>query len=104
MASSVQVSTTILNPTHKRFTQERIKLKLIRITKSTIKHTILLAVAISCIFPILWMISSALKTQATVFTDMSLIPMHPHFENFTEAWTKGKFGVYFLNSVFYTTG
>src|SRR5207249_3530197 len=49
-----------------------------------------------------WMISSALKTQATVFTDMSLIPAHPQFHNFADAWTKGKFSVYFFNSVFYT--
>jgi raffinose/stachyose/melibiose transport system permease protein len=102
MASSVHVSTDILNPVVRRFARERVTLKLIRVGKSTLKHSILLAVAISCLFPIVWMISSALKTQATVFTDMSLIPAHPHFMNFAEAWTKGKFGVYFFNSVFYT--
>ncbi len=103
MASSVTVSTDILNPQHNRFARERIFLRLIRAVKSTIKHTILLSVAISCIFPIAWMMSSALKTKATVFTDMSLIPLNPQFSNFAEAWTKGKFEIYFLNSVFYTT-
>lgn len=61
------------------------------------------AVAITCVFPLLWMFGSALKTQSTVFSDMSLIPRTMHWENFYLAWTKGGFGVYFLNSLFYTT-
>lgn len=65
-------------------------------------HTLLLAVAISAIFPLLWMFGSSLKTQATVFSDMSLIPQHPQWENFSIAWAKGNFGIYFLNSIFYT--
>lgn len=81
---------------------EQVYLKLYRISKSIVKHTILISVAISCIFPLVWMLSSALKTQATVFTDMSVIPSNPQFVNFMEAWTKGKFGMYFFNSVFYT--
>ncbi|MCG3206212.1 MAG: L-arabinose transport system permease protein AraQ [Elusimicrobia bacterium] len=92
----------ILYPVRKWFTVERISLRLWRVVKSTIKHTILISVAISCIFPLVWMFSSALKTNATVFTDMSLIPSDPQFINFAEAWTKGKFGVYFFNSVLYT--
>lgn len=59
-------------------------------------------VAIGCIFPLLWMFGSSLKTQETVFSDMSLIPKQPHWENFYLAWTKGNFGIYFLNSIFYT--
>ena len=70
--------------------------------RSTVAHVILGIVAISCIFPLVWMIASALKTQATVFTDMSIFPSHPHFSNFVDAWVRGKFGIYFFNSVFYT--
>jgi ABC-type glycerol-3-phosphate transport system permease component len=92
----------ILNPMRKRFTRERIFLKFWRVVKSSIKHSILIFVAISCIFPLVWMLSSALKTNATVFTDLSLIPSHPQFTNFADAWTKGKFAVYFFNSVLYT--
>lgn len=83
-------------------TSEQIYLKTFKIVKSMTKHTILISVAISCIFPLVWMLSSALKTQATVFTDMSLFPSNPQFVNFLEAWTKGKFGMYFFNSVAYT--
>jgi len=48
------------------------------------------------------MLGGALKTQQTVFTDMSLIPKEMHWNNFYLAWTKGNFGVYFLNSLIYT--
>jgi len=48
------------------------------------------------------MISSALKTQETVFSDMSLVPASPKWDNFVTAWTQGEFSIYFLNSVFYT--
>jgi multiple sugar transport system permease protein/raffinose/stachyose/melibiose transport system permease protein len=48
------------------------------------------------------MFGSSLKTQETIFYDMSLIPRQHHWENFYLAWTKGNFGTYFLNSIFYT--
>lgn len=65
-------------------------------------HTVLITVAITCVFPLLWTFSSALKTQETVFTSMTLIPRNPQWRNFLIAWTKGRFGIYFMNSVFYT--
>jgi len=71
-------------------------------TKGAGINLFLLLVAASCIFPLLWMLGSSLKTQTTVFSDMSLIPKVMHWENYYEAWTEGNFGTYFLNSVFYT--
>ncbi|MBA7511917.1 Diacetylchitobiose uptake system permease protein NgcG [subsurface metagenome] len=65
-------------------------------------HFFLILVSLSCVFPLVWMLSSALKTQATVFSDMSLFPAHPQWGNFYLAWTKGGFGIYFFNSIFYT--
>jgi len=52
---------------------------------------------------LVWMVSSCVKTQETIFKDISLIPHQFHFENYVLAWEKGNFGVYFLNSIFYTT-
>lgn len=65
-------------------------------------HAILLPVAVSCIFPLIWMLSSSLKTMETVFTDYSLIPAEPVLSNYVEAWTHGHFGMYFANSLLYT--
>lgn len=38
----------------------------------------------------------------TVFIDKTLIPKTLHFNNYVTAWTEGSFGIYFLNSLFYT--
>ena len=70
--------------------------------KALVIHMLLISVAVTCIFPLLWMVGSALKTQQSIFSDMSIIPHNPVWSNFYHAWTKGGFGVYFLNSVLYT--
>ena len=66
-------------------------------------HSFLISVAITCIFPLLWMVSSSLKTQETIFKDMSLLPGKLHFENYYLALKEGNFGRYFFNSIGYTT-
>jgi multiple sugar transport system permease protein/raffinose/stachyose/melibiose transport system permease protein len=48
------------------------------------------------------MVASSLKTQETIFKDMSIIPKEFHFENYYLAWQEGGFGRYFLNSIIYT--
>ena len=65
-------------------------------------HLLCLPIAASCVFPLVWMLSSSLKTQQTVFTDLRLIPATPHVENYARAWMQGRFGIYFLNSLCYT--
>ena len=70
---------------------------------NTLIHTLLISVSITCLFPLLWMVSSSLKTQDTIFKDMSLIPAKLHFENYIQAWQQGGFGRYFANSLIYTT-
>ncbi|MFC1804790.1 carbohydrate ABC transporter permease [Candidatus Omnitrophota bacterium] len=74
-----------------------------KVAMNTIIHLLLISVAVTCIFPLLWMIASSLKTQATIFKDMSIIPKELHFENYYHAWREGGFGRYFINSIFYTT-
>lgn len=71
-------------------------------TLNVLIHLFLLTVAVTCIFPLLWMVSSSFKTQETIFKDMSIIPQTFHFENYYHAWIEGGFSKYFLNSVFYT--
>ena len=70
--------------------------------KSILIHTILILVSITCIFPLVWMFISSLKTQSTIFSDMSLFVKNPIWNNFYLAWTEGNFGKYFFNSIFYT--
>ena len=70
--------------------------------KGFLTHVFLTAVALTCIFPLFWMVRSALMTKEAIFVDKSFIPKVIEFSNFSKAWIDGNFGVYFLNSVFYT--
>ena len=76
-----------------------------RVKKRTVSffvHFFLVIVSASCLFPLWWAFASSLKTQETVFTDLSFFPAHPHWENYAYAWDKADFSHYFLNSLFYT--
>ena len=70
--------------------------------KSALVHVFLMAVAVACLFPIFWMLRSSLMSNATIFTDPSLVPRELNFQNYAVAWTRGHFGVYFFNSILYT--
>ncbi len=70
--------------------------------KNTLVHIFLMAVTVSCLFPLFWMVRSSLMTNATIFVDPSLIPKELNGYNYVIAWTRGNFGVYFLNSMIYT--
>lgn len=76
--------------------------KIVKAIKGCFIHIFLSSVALTCLFPLFWMIRSALMTNQTIFTDKSLIPARLHFGNFIQAWIEGNFGVFFLNSVIYT--
>ncbi len=65
-------------------------------------HLFLISYAITCLFPLLWMISTSLKSTSEVYTNKSLIPQSLNFENYIKAWTEGNFSIYFTNSVIYT--
>ncbi|MDR1695677.1 MAG: carbohydrate ABC transporter permease [Endomicrobium sp.] len=82
--------------------------KIKRISTSSVIHIILGSVALTCVFPVFWMISSSLKTQDQIFTKMSLLPgslldiFNWKWGNYWEAFVKADFGYYFANSLFYT--
>ncbi len=71
--------------------------------KSTFLHIILMSVAATCLFPLFWMLRCSLMTNQTVFVDKSFFPHELHFMNYFQAWTEGNFGIYFINSIIYTT-
>jgi len=73
-----------------------------KIILNSLIHIFLISVAITCVYPLLWMIVSSLKTQETIFKDIFLIPSQLRLENYFLAWKAGGFGGHFLNSVVYT--
>ena len=74
----------------------------LKIIGSVMIHTFLIAAALTCLFPLFWMLRSSLMSLDTIFTDKSLIPSVLHFENYLTAWVDGNFGVYLWNSIIYT--
>lgn len=70
--------------------------------KSTAIHLFLGCFAVVCLFPLFWMLRSALMTNETIFIDKALIPAQIHWGNFAVAWTKGNLAGFFFNSVIYT--
>lgn len=69
-------------------------------------HTALIAGALVMIYPLLWMISSSLKPESIIFTDLSIWPRGVTFSNYVEGWTSSivPFGVYFFNSFIVSAG
>ena len=76
--------------------------RLKRTTVNIFSHAFLILVSLSCLFPLWWAFASSLKTQRTVFTDLSFFPKLPQWQNYYDAWIKADFGLYFLNSLVYT--
>ncbi len=74
-----------------------------RMTKSFLVHMFLIICAVTCLFPLFWMLRCSLMSNETVFTDKALIPHVINFGNYAQAWTEGNFAVYFFNSLLYTT-
>jgi raffinose/stachyose/melibiose transport system permease protein len=81
---------------------QTVKYAIQRTVNGTLIHIFLLTIALTCLFPLFWMVRSALMTTETIFVDRSLIPSVIELGNFTKAWIDGNFGIYFLNSVIYT--
>jgi multiple sugar transport system permease protein/raffinose/stachyose/melibiose transport system permease protein len=73
-----------------------------KITINILIQLFLLSVAVTCIYPLLWMVAASFKTQETIFSNTSLIPAQINFTNYYRAWIEGGFGRYFLNSIIYT--
>ena len=74
-----------------------------RIAGMTIRHIILICIGFIWMYPFLWMVSASFKTQDAFWADkLSLIPDEFTFDNIVRVWTRGNFGVYFLNTVIVT--
>jgi ABC-type glycerol-3-phosphate transport system permease component len=62
-------------------------------------HLLVIVLCLLTIFPLLWMLSTAVKPQTEVFRPgISLIPIAPTFDNFPEAFRVFPIGWWFYNS------
>lgn len=71
-------------------------------------HAFLVLWALMVGVPLLWAVWSSFKTDGQILGSPWSLPTHPHFENWSRAWTKANIGRYFLNTFvlvgFSTTG
>ncbi|MGC9505304.1 carbohydrate ABC transporter permease [Baaleninema sp.] len=68
--------------------------------KTIIFYFVLITIALFMLFPVLWLLSTALKSpQENIFQfPPQWIPTEPTFENFIKVWQSQPFGRYLLNS------
>ncbi len=54
---------------------------------TVMRHSVLIAASFIMMYPLLWMVASAFKPEAIIFTDLSLWPPSFNPRNFMEGWT-----------------
>ncbi|MBX7266151.1 carbohydrate ABC transporter permease [Micromonospora sp. Llam7] len=68
-------------------------------------HLFLAVWAIMVVYPLLWVVMSALKTDSEVIRKpLSLVPERLQWDNFARAWTEGHIGSFFFNTVLVLVG
>ena len=67
-----------------------------------ILYGVLILFALYVLVPFMWVIFTALKSNFEIAQDPLGLPPNWRFENIVTAWTVGKFGRYFVNSVITT--
>lgn len=74
----------------------------LRMSARAVFNAVMLAFSITCIFPIIWIIYSSLKTKDEFMLDIMALPQHPQLGNYEKAFVDGKMHTYFFNSIFNT--
>lgn len=68
-------------------------------------HAFLVVWAVMVIYPLAWVVMSALKTDSEVIREpLSLIPDKLNWDNFSRAWGEGHLGDFFFNTLLVLAG
>lgn len=75
-------------------------MKTLKIQSQLWMYGLLGAIALITLFPLLWLLSTALKspTENIFATPPQLLPDHPTLQNFVTVWQNNPFGQYLFNS------
>jgi raffinose/stachyose/melibiose transport system permease protein len=76
------------------------KHKIVTTILKVIANLFMIMFSITCIFPLVWMVYSSLKTQKEFSLDIISLPKVLHFDNFISAIKVGKMHLFFGNSLF----
>ncbi len=76
---------------------------IVRIVGKAIIYIVLTFGALVSLFPFFWMVSQSLMTLGETL-QIRWLPAFPQWQNYAEAWSRARFGEYFLNSTWVTIG
>ncbi|MCZ7602137.1 MAG: carbohydrate ABC transporter permease [Melioribacteraceae bacterium] len=77
------------------------QLKILKLSKSIIKHIVIYALAFVTLVPFIWMILTSLKDMSEIFVyPPQFFPSEFKFENYKLAFEAAPFGRYYFNSLF----
>ncbi|GAB2596941.1 carbohydrate ABC transporter permease [Pseudactinotalea suaedae] len=74
--------------------------------RSTLKHVGLIALSLLMIYPLLWLVVSSFKPNATIFTDLSIFTTDLTLDNYVHGWTSQQlpFSRFLANSAILSLG
>ncbi|MCW3159115.1 carbohydrate ABC transporter permease [Micropruina sonneratiae] len=67
-----------------------------------VSYALMGLVVVIYLYPLLFLVNTALKSNAEFLVDPTGLVKDPQFGNFVQAWQQGNFAAYVLNSVVYT--
>lgn len=76
--------------------------KAVKAVETVIANGFVTLFSVTCIFPIIWMIYSSLKTDQEFSLDILSLPKKLIFDNYARAIEEGNIGSYFMRSMFNT--
>src|SRR4030065_292083 len=65
-------------------------------------HIPLILWGVICIFPLVWVLITSLKSTPELYRDPFGFPQALKWTNYVEAWVYAKMGIYFVNSIMIT--
>ncbi len=74
-------------------------------SRALLRTTVLLAVAVIMLYPLLWLVGASFKTNTEIFTEVGFWPSRLDFGSYAKGWktsTEYTFATYFLNSFLIT--
>lgn len=72
--------------------------------RSVLFFLILAAILMLILYPVIWMVSGALKTEQDFYQNVWGLPESVQWNNFVRAWNQAKLGQKYINSIIVTGG
>jgi raffinose/stachyose/melibiose transport system permease protein len=94
---------TIVEPPEREIQQRKRARRSSDIWITVLKYLPVLIILLLFVFPLLFLVNTALKSNSEFFNNPVGLVRAPDFGNFLTAWNKGNFGPYMLNSILYTS-